>query len=65
MSFETALRGGVLLGPAHTEQERFIRLHLLGASLGTRSELGHGLIIVLETAWVRQQRRNLSEFSNQ
>ena len=32
----------------------FIRAHLRGASLGTRTELGHGLIILLEMAWVRQ-----------
>ena len=44
----------------------FIRAHLRGASLGTRTELGHGLIIVLEMAWVMQQRQNLfNEFSNQ
>ena len=32
----------------------FIRAHLRGAFLGTRTELGHGLIKVLEMAWVRQ-----------
>jgi len=33
----------------------FIRAHLQGASRGTRTELGHGLILVLEMAWVRQK----------
>jgi len=32
----------------------FIREHLRGASLGNGTELGHGLIIVLEMARVRQ-----------
>ena len=32
----------------------FIRAHLRGASLGTRIELGYGLIIFLEMAWARQ-----------
>ena len=38
----------------HLQVVYFIRAHLRGASLGTRTELGHGLIIVLEMAWVRQ-----------
>ena len=46
----------------------FICVHLRGASFGTRTELGHGPIIVLEMARVRQNGESSlmnSEISNQ